>query len=153
MTLLEGIENACLELAVPRPTVVLAGLNEINYGLDRITDYPCLFIIPFVVRDRTSPSGLIKSTTELNAFMLTKLVQSTMDSITEAQAETQACAPMRDLSRKMFHKLNAQEVIDSETPGVVDVQYTSVFGGFDQHVYGVSIRAQIPFVEILDVCS
>lgn len=135
-------------------TLIYADLNESNYLADALetSEYPLLLIVPIVVTEATGhTTGLDEGTFELNAYMLDKQTEPTID-YSSADIETRYIAPMRLLARQYMHRLSTHSIV---APGKVvgDKTYTPEYGLLDAHLYGVNIRCQIPVLENINACT
>jgi hypothetical protein len=153
MTIIEALEEVNDGLT-PAPTFIFADLNEANFSVDAIAnaDLPVLIVLPFTPVDAIGKSGALKTTFELQAFMLTKKSDQVTKDFSAAEIEIEIVAPMRLLARKFIHNLNGHAIIDPETQGITSVSYQPIYSSMDAELHGVFIRATVPVMEKPLVC-
>jgi hypothetical protein len=152
MTIIEALEEVNDGLT-PAPTFIFADLNEANFSVDAIANADLLLIVlPFTPVDAIGKSGALKTTFELQAFMLTKKSDQVTKDFSAAEIEIEIVAPMRLLARKFIHNLNGHAIIDPETQGITSVSYQPIYSSMDAELHGVFIRATVPVMEKPLVC-
>lgn len=152
MTILTALEAVADSLS-RKVTFIYADLNEANLDMDKIvkSDFPVLIVVPFVPVDAPGKSGILKTTFELNAFMLNKASNITVD-FKASVIETEVIAPMRLLARRYMHLLNEHSIIDPETAGITSINYQPMYSSMDADLFGVMIRATVPVIENETIC-
>lgn len=153
MNILEALEVVAAQVPAIK-TVHYADLNEANGTLvDQLTsaEYPALVIIPITPVDNITPSGLIRTTFELQAFLLSKVPNVTTD-YKASVVENQVIAPMRELARQYMHKLSRHAIIDPQSGGITQMTYSPEYSAMDAALFGVLITATVPVVENPRVC-
>jgi len=121
--ILEALESVNNSLS-KKPLFFYADLNEANFHVDKLaasvaaSPTPVNIVLPFTVVDNRGRSGILKSTFELQGFMLmSRQGQSTID-YNAKDVENDAIAPMRILAREFIWKLNLHKIIDPEGDGI-----------------------------------
>jgi hypothetical protein len=154
MTILEALEEVNESLRTPME-FVYAGLNEANFNLDSVTNsnHPVIIVLPFTPVDNPGRSSVLKTTVELQFFILNKITGQKTTDFTASEVETQVIAPMRDKARAFIFKLNQHSIIDPETQGITNVRYQPSYSQFDSHLYGVFVTANVPVMEVITGCE
>lgn len=148
MTILAALEAVKVLLPAIK-TFIYADLNEANANYtDQLTaaELPVLIVMPINTVDGVGKSGLLKSTFELQAFLLDKSANITTEYSSSA-IETEVIAPIRLMARRYMHLLNEHSIIDPETQGITSIKYNPVYSSMDTNLFGVNIIAQVPVVE------
>lgn len=153
MTILEALEEVSNGLS-RSVTFFYADLNEANFSIDQLvnSDLPVLIILPFTVVDVRSKSGILKSSFELQAFMLDKDIDQITTDYKAKDVENKVIAPMRMLAREFIFKLTEHSIVDPETAGITQATFQPIYSELDANLYGVFIRAQVPVMEGLTGC-
>lgn len=154
MTPVEALEQVCNSL-VTRPTkfIYVHSNFEANELADKLlnSEYPVCFMLPVVITEAPSKTGMLKSTFPLQAFFLDKQPETTTD-FNAVDVESRYIVPMRLLAREFMHKLNEHAIIDQEGQGIVDRIYTPEYALLDAHLFGVFVQAQVPIMEGVSGC-
>src|SRR5690606_37014231 len=141
MTLLEAIKAA-----VPEGYQLhYANLDEANYGLDQINQFPAIIVLPFEVTDEIGASSLLQSSSPLHPFFIAvdtdrAPIQATPN---HSEAIVQSC---RTAPRKFLTPLLRSEILDTSKP-FERITYTPVYNQLDKAAHGVSMNTSLPFVE------
>ena len=128
------------------PTLVYANLFESNLDIEKIgqADFPAFIFIPPPTRtDTKTPSGLINTVLQINAFMITKIDQKQHSAKSENVEET--IDEMIVLSQKLITELERDSITQLNMK-ISPVTYLRVYGGFDLNVYGCQIQGNWPVV-------
>lgn len=125
--------------------VFLANMNEANMDLDKQTQFPLMLVLPPIVVDNRSTSGLWVQSVDFNAMFLSKLDQTTPDYKTN-EVDILITTPMRKLAREFFNKLSKSELMYMGE-GITKVTYTPTYGEFDSHLHGVIARCSFNIAE------
>jgi hypothetical protein len=147
MTIVEALQEVCEGMQAP-PEFIYADLNEANLTVDQIigSKFPVFILLPIVVVDNIGSSSSTGSTFDLQAFMLTRSANPTVDYKAET-IETEVIAPMRLKARQFIHRLNEHSIIDSESKGIRQVTYQPIYSETDANLFGVMVRATVPVRE------
>lgn len=154
MTILTALQAVNSSLRAPM-SFVYADLNEANFTVDQIANasLPVLIILPFTTKDTPGKSGILKTTFELTAFVLTKKTDQNTTDYSAATLETEVIAPMRLKARQFMHKLNEHAIIDPETSGIQQINIQPTYSSMDANLHGVVITATVPVMEVLTGCE
>lgn|SRR5690606_20150010 len=146
MTLLEAIKAA-----VPEGYQLhYANLDEANYGLDQINQFPAIIVLPFEVTDEIGASSLLQSSSPLTAFFIDVDTDRATIQVNTNDSEVivQRC---RTAARKFINTLLHSEIIDTSKP-FESITYTPVYNQLDKAAHGVSMNTSIHFVEGVSGC-
>lgn len=148
MDLITEMEVAA-NLVTPKLTVVLANREEANFGIDKLKnhEFPVLFVLPMIVRDARGTSGVWKSVVPMLGFVLFKDPDQRTLEYSTNDVEKRFVIPARTLGRQFFMHLSKSDIVDKETPGIINPEWTPAYSEFDSTLYGVSFSVDIPIIE------
>ncbi len=154
MTILEGIQ-AVAGTILPVPTFYYADLNEANIDADRLlnSEYPLMIVLPISPVDNPGRSGVLKTTVQLQFFMLNKKTDQVTIQYSSIEIENEIIVPMRALARQFMYALNRHVIVDPETSGATNIRYEPTYSALDGNLYGVLVTASVPFMEKITGCE
>ena len=154
MTILEALEEVNTNMRTPFE-FVYAGLNEANFNLDNVSndDHPVMVVLPFTPVDNPGTSSVLKTTVDLQFFILTKKTDQQTIDFTAADIETEIIAPMRIQARAFMFRLNQHSIVDPETAGITNIRYQPSYSQFDSNLFGVFVSASVPVMEAITGCE
>lgn len=156
MTLLETFQDIADTIGIK---LFLGDANERNLGLDSLTpvDYPCLYVMPYIVFDKIDAGGLVHSETTFEGLFLTRMQNKATTDFKFKDAEIEAVEPMRAKARLFVNCFNVSAIADKTVNkpglGVPEAEHTPTYGDSDAHVFGVYTKGKMFFCEGLGTCT
>lgn len=150
--------------SLPSPVAfIYANLFEANGDLDIPSQSEgksivFVYIPPLESNDETELTPEIHTTFQLQ-FMLLKRRQDTTVAYKSIDVQPDI-DEMRELARKFIAILNEQPVVENgnsvngkQRDGIDTWKIESIYGEFDQHLFGVAVTCEVPINEGKTLCS